>query len=567
MELFLNGGGPPLKIEKSDLNFFRRKTFLKLTMCALINPVDALQNITSIYNALPINYPNLGTRAIYKLKMQEKTFRIVIIYPSNFYPKLPINSYRALGEILKDRGRLARLRARGKKSLHLKTDFRKTIFRMDIIAGKYKVIKQLGEGSSGQVYLVEHSDLGVKYALKVLDTSLSDHQRFIERFKREAEVLLRFTHEGSIQLRDFGKVEDGRYYMAMDFCNGDVLKKIIEKHGAFTLRESFDILNQLLNALEAAHESGIIHRDIKPDNIMLQTNNTEKIMVKILDFGIAKIKESIEANQNTTMEGASIGTPYYMSPEQASGEADLDHRVDLYALGVVFYELLSGHVPFKGKTVLQTLLMHLTHTAEPIAKSLGLPECVDKFIEKALQKQKQERFQTAAEFRKAAASVLEEINEWEQSRTMQEQFDVHIQARQLNPLPAAPANGKTKILCLDDNEMILNILKHLLEQQGFEIFTASNASSIHDYLFQDGVKLLISDVEMPDMRGTRVCSMLKQSLPDLKIVLFSNIPERELEKASEECHADGWISKNARPQDWLRKIKEMASDPEVLEPQ
>jgi serine/threonine protein kinase len=427
---------------------------------------------------------------------------------------------------------------------------------MDIIAGKYKVLRELGEGSSGKVYLVEHTDLAVKYALKVLDNSLADHQRFIDRFKREAEVLLRFTHEGSIQLRDFGRVDDGRYYMAMDYCPGEVLKKIIQKHGAFTADEAFDILMQLLKVLDAAHKEGIIHRDIKPDNIMLQYSSAGKIVVKILDFGIAKLKESIEKNMSTTIEGASIGTPYYMSPEQASGEADLDNRVDLYAAGIVFYELLSGQVPFKGKTVLQTLLMHLTHTAEPIAKNLGLPEFIDTFIIKALEKRKEDRFQNAKEFSEECLKTFEQFNEWKQSRTMQEQFKTNAKALQAAGKQNS-TSGKTRILCLDDNEMILNILKHILEQQGYEIYTSSNCAGIHDYLFNDGVKLLISDVEMPDMRGTRVCSMLKQSLPDLKIVLFSNIPERELEKASAECKADGWISKNARPQEWLAKIQEM----------
>ncbi len=433
---------------------------------------------------------------------------------------------------------------------------------METLAGKYNIIKQLGEGSSGKVFLVEHKDLAIKYALKVLDSALSDHQRFIDRFKREAEVLSKFTHEGSIHLRDFGKLDDGRYYMAMDYCTGDVLKKIIERHGAFTVAESFDILLQILNVLDSAHESGIVHRDIKPDNIMLQYSQSEKIAVKVLDFGIAKIMETLDKNCNTTIEGASIGTPYYMSPEQASGEADLDHRVDLYAAGVVFYELLCGHVPFKGKTVLQTLLMHLTHSAEPIAASVGLPDIVDKFIDKALQKKKEDRFQTAKEFKAECINVYEQINEWKNSKTMQEKFDVSADAMRSSAIVSAKTD-KTRILCLDDNEMILNILKHLLEQQGYEIFTASTASDIHDHLFNDGVTLLISDVEMPELRGTRVCSMLKKSLPELKIVLFSNIPERELAKASEECKADGWISKNSSPQDWMVKIKNMISNESI----
>jgi serine/threonine protein kinase len=424
---------------------------------------------------------------------------------------------------------------------------------MDRIAGKYDIVKLLGEGSSGKVYLVKHSDLGVQYALKVLDPTLSDHQKFIERFKREAEVLIKFTHDGTIHLRDFGRTEDGRYYMAMDFCEGEVLKKIIQKHGRFTVEEALDVVIQILSVLEAAHGLGIIHRDIKPDNVMLEYTKSGRFLVKVVDFGIAKLREAVEITSSVTLEGVSVGTPYYMAPEQASGEVDPDHRVDLYAVGIVLYELLTGVVPFKGKTVLQTLLMHLTHTAEPFADKYNIPEYVQELVDKALQKLKEDRFQSAAEFKAQCVEVIEKYRETAQTKT---QYSATItRTSEVKAYSSIEClDGKTKILCLDDNEMILNILKHLLDQQGFTTYTAGNCSAIHDYLFRERVQLLISDVEMPDMRGNRVCQMLKKSLPDLKIILFSNVPERELEKLSQECNADGWISKNWKPTEWLEKI-------------
>ncbi|MCB0319132.1 MAG: serine/threonine protein kinase, partial [Bdellovibrionales bacterium] len=164
---------------------------------------------------------------------------------------------------------------------------------MDIIAEKYKVIKEIGVGATGTVYLVEHVDLGIKYAVKVLNRFLSQDQSFISRFKQEAEVLTRFTHPGSIQLRDFGKTESGLYYMTMDFCEGEVLKEALKKKQRLSIKEALEICNQTLEVLDAAHKAGIVHRDIKPENIML-VNVDDNLTIKIMDFGIAKIRESVD---------------------------------------------------------------------------------------------------------------------------------------------------------------------------------------------------------------------------------------------------------------------------------
>lgn len=434
---------------------------------------------------------------------------------------------------------------------------------MTIIAGKYEVLKELGEGASGKVYLVKHTDLDVRYALKILDRSLSEHARFIERFKREAEVLLRFSHPGSIQVRDFGKTADGLYYMAMDFCQGISLKKVLEREGAFRPARALDILNQVLAVLVAAHKVGIIHRDIKPENIMLEVDDLGREVVKILDFGIAKLKESLDTNVSMTIEGASIGTPQYMSPEQAAGEKDLDHRVDLYAAGILTYEMLTGAVPFKGQTVLQTLLMHLTQPVEPFAERMGFPDYLEALVLKALEKNREQRYQDAVAFGDACRKAIQMMSQpvvVAEAPTEEIASDAVEESTETEKV-VTEAKEPLKILCLDDSEMILHIMKHILEQAGYEVFTANNASSIHSYLFTQNVKLLISDVQMPDLPGTKVCKMLKKSISDLKIVLFSNLPDRELEKLSEESNADGWISKNTKPAEWLEKINEIIHGP------
>jgi serine/threonine protein kinase len=414
---------------------------------------------------------------------------------------------------------------------------------MNTIAGKYEIIRELGQGGSGTVYLVKHVDLGVTYALKILKTELVD-QRFIDRFKREAEVLIRFNHPGSVALRDFGKTETGAYYMAMDFCDGTTLQQLIEAQGEVPLRRVIRILDQLLETLQAAHQAGIVHRDIKPENIMLEKAQDGSDVVRILDFGIAKLREQ-KNDSSRTMDGVSVGTPQYMSPEQASGEQNLDHRVDIYSLGCVVYEMLTGKPPFAGDTVLQTLIMHLTQPVPAFAQEYGFPNYVETFVCKALEKNREHRYQSAGDFLTALRKLKETI-----FPPTRETPSVQAVASDQD----ATSKRVTKILCLDDSEMILHIFKHILEEKGFTVFTASNSSAVHQYLFQEKVDLLVTDVQMPDIPGTKVCRMLKKTIPELKVILFSNLPERELEHMSVESKADGWISKNTKPKEWVEKI-------------
>lgn len=425
---------------------------------------------------------------------------------------------------------------------------------MSQIAGKYNVVKEIGEGSTGKVLLVRHSELGTEYALKLLDRSLSMDQKFIDRFKREADILLKFNHPGSVQLRDFGKTEDGLFYMAMDFCPGNSLKEILEKIKRLPVNRALQVTADVLEVLGEAHALGIIHRDIKPDNIMVETDASGKDRIRILDFGIAKIREGGALTSTVTMEGASIGTPQYMSPEQAAGEKELDHRLDIYSAGILLYELLAGYPPFRGKTVLHTLLMQLTHPTPGFAPELGIPTEVEQIVKTALEKEREKRFQDTVSFKEACLEALKNYKAGV------------AEAPKLAEVPSKEEAPKweiqggiesKKILCLDDQEMIVNIMKHILEKEGYTVQTSTDWSLIHAFLFSQKVDLFITDVEMPGLRGTAICQILKQTTPDLKICLFSNIPERDLEKFAKECKADAWISKNWSPTEWVSRIKEI----------
>jgi serine/threonine protein kinase len=423
-----------------------------------------------------------------------------------------------------------------------------------IIAQKYEVLSELGEGSYSKVYLVRHVDLGIQYALKVLKRSSSLNETFVERFKHEAGLIQSFYHPGSIQLRDFGRTETGLYYMTTDYSPGVSLEKLLEQEGRFELVRSLKIMLQVLDVLQAAHALGIVHRDIKPANIVIEEGDGKNEIVKILDFGIAQLKQDLPLTSKTTMEGVSIGTPAYMSPEQCTAENDIDQRADIYAAGISLFELITGNVPFLGTTVVQTLLKHLTQPPPSFPSDLKVPEQVSRIVFKALEKEREQRFQSAKEFH---ASCLEALEALDRKKTQAQPASKQQAAAEHSQPALSPSGESKKLLALDDNEMILQIVRHIFEREGYRVFTATNFSVIHDTIFLEHVPLMLCDVNMPGLPGNKICKMLKQVKPRLKIILFSNIPERDLEKLAAECKADAWLSKNTHPGDWITKVKEI----------
>jgi serine/threonine protein kinase len=411
------------------------------------------------------------------------------------------------------------------------------------LAGKYQVLRKLGNGSAGEVFLVKHPDLNVNFALKVLHKSYSDNSAFIEQFKREAEVLLRFSHKACVQLRDFGRLESGSYYMATDFCEGETLRNQLRNKGAFSPTLTLNIMSQLLSVLASAHEAGIVHRDIKPDNIMVVHDAKGHDHIKVLDFGIAHIVEFEYVGMESYQEYA-VGTPTYMAPEQAYGDSDLDYRVDLYAASVLAYELFTGTPPFVSSLPQNILLAHVTQEPPPFAKRCNLPEEIECLVLKGLEKGKDNRYQSADDY-------LKEVKELSEKLAKSETITFQCVA----PAPVASVTVAEKraprILLLDDEESLLSLTKHILEFAGFEVFAVSNVAATHRYLVNDGVDLLITDVQMPDMPGWKVCKLVKETLPDLKVILFSNLDERELERLKAQSGADAWMSKRKAPKEWI----------------
>lgn len=267
-----------------------------------------------------------------------------------------------------------------------------------ILAGKYRIEERLSAGGMGTVYRGTHVLMDKTVAVKVLRPSLAADEKIVARFSREARAASRISHPHALSVTDFGEAENGVVFLVMEYLNGKTLKEIIREEGPMQLPRAVEILRQVGGALDAAHAEGVVHRDLKSDNIMLLSSSGTDY-AKVLDFGIAKIKEAEGAyNPGLTAPDLVIGTPQYMSPEQCSQSPDIDARSDIYSLGVILYELLVGHVPFTGGSPTAIMLKHLQEPAPSVlAERSEVPEAIGRVVARALEKRPEDRYETVAE--------------------------------------------------------------------------------------------------------------------------------------------------------------------------
>ncbi|HEY8379682.1 MAG TPA: serine/threonine-protein kinase [Nannocystis sp.] len=271
-----------------------------------------------------------------------------------------------------------------------------------LLLGRYQVLERIGDGGMGAVYLAEHTTILKKFAIKVLSAQLSLREDHVDRFLREARAASMITHPNVVEITDFGMTPDGQPFFVMEYLQGKDLAQVVAESGPLSWKRARPIMLQVCSALQAAHEQGIVHRDIKPGNIVLVKRGTSLDHVKVLDFGIAKVLNQEPDAKGLTQSGVVVGTPEYMSPEQGWGQP-VDHRGDIYALGVLLYELLTGRLPFTGNTMMEILNRHMFEV--PDVKHPNIPEEVGAIILKAMQKDRTLRFQSMTEMAAAIEAV------------------------------------------------------------------------------------------------------------------------------------------------------------------
>lgn len=280
----------------------------------------------------------------------------------------------------------------------------------EIIADRFKVISPIGEGGTGRVYLAEHNVLERPFAIKVLRPELITDHTAAERFRREARAASRMQHRNIVYISDFGALADDRLYLVMEYIPGEELAVVLHREGPLPPVRAARILLQVVDALDYAHEQGVVHRDLKAENVLLTQERRKTDVVKILDFGLAKILEGTGGMDTLSSKGQVFGTPEYISPEQIVGDP-VDPRTDIYSIGVLAFELVVGRTPFTGS--LMELLVAHRKTTPPLpsqaAPDRGIPACFDEIVGRAMQKRPEDRFSTAADVLRVLQTYLRSV--------------------------------------------------------------------------------------------------------------------------------------------------------------
>ncbi len=274
------------------------------------------------------------------------------------------------------------------------------------LGGRYLLLRRIGRGGMGEVYEADHVGLDKRVAVKFLLDKFDTDREVVTRFHREARTASKIGHANIIDITDIGETDDGRPYIVMELLQGEDLGDLLRRSGPLSLVRTVNIVKQICRGLQAAHDLGIVHRDMKPENVFLTQRDDQVDVVKIMDFGISKVIDAHDSKVRLTQTGAVVGTPIYMAPEQATASHDVDHRADVYATGIMFFELLCGQPPFTGTSYLQLVTQHM-HEPPPRPSTLrrDVPPGVEQLILHALEKAPDKRLPDMRTFEQRLPAV------------------------------------------------------------------------------------------------------------------------------------------------------------------
>ncbi len=276
-----------------------------------------------------------------------------------------------------------------------------------VLGGRYRLVALIGSGGMGTVWEAEHVEIGHKVAVKLMHSEATRDADRVARFRREAHVAGNLGHDNICNVLDIGFSDEHGLYLVMPLLRGKSLAAILDELGSLPIARALDITAQVLDALGAAHAAGIIHRDLKPDNVFVGRVGDREDFVKVLDFGISNVSAAVEGSQPLTQTGIVLGTPDYMAPEQARGRKDIDARVDLWAAGVMLYQMLTGERPFPGESANEIIVKIVTEEFTPLATlRRDVPADVQALVNRAMARDREDRFPDAASMRAAVQAAM-----------------------------------------------------------------------------------------------------------------------------------------------------------------
>ena len=402
----------------------------------------------------------------------------------------------------------------------------------DVLDGRYELVAQIGAGGFGTVYDAVDRKLHKRVAVKVLAADLKAHPGLLERFQREAIAASQVGHPGVISISDFGRDGLGIPYLVMEFLDGRDLAVELRRLGTLPLRRALGIASQVARTLAVVHEKGVLHRDLKPANVFLLNTEDGEDQVKVVDFGASKfVRASGREAVDLTTGNVVIGTPTYMTPEQALAKQNVDSRTDVYALGIILFEMLTGHPPFTGPNQVSIISKHLSVTPPKLSDFRDdVPERLCQLIARALEKKPQDRFATMSEVATELQLTLEELESpAERERRIHRERREDGLARvlalrnhetpRIRPVPQTStretlsmvAPGEFTILCTDDSPTVRNQLSELLGGLGFDMQVARNGIEATQILRKTRVDMFFVDLNMQLMSGIALVKQIRSS--------------------------------------------------------